>query len=287
MAFQLDPNMKLGYTQIRVLDLPKQKAYYEKLGFQLLNETESEVVFGAGSSDAVLILKQEDGSIPRPPRTTGLFHFAILVPSREALAHVIGNVAQQGIPFSGAGDHLYSEAFYLTDPEGNGVEIYRDRPKSEWTIHENGMIDTDTLPVDVEDVLSLYDPAADWNGFPEGTILGHMHLNVSVLDSELEHFYFDVLGFDLKTNFHNSAYFISAGGYHHHIAMNVWAGVGAAPSPPNASGLISFSLNMSSESKLEELRQQLQKENVSFIDEKEKIIVKDVNDNDMIFVVQS
>ena len=284
MTFQLDPNMTLGYTQLRVLDLEKQTAFYKNLGFQVLTASSTEVVFGAGSEEAVLVLTKEDGTTPRPPRTTGLFHFAILVPSREDLAYVIGNLAERGVAFSGAGDHLYSEAFYLTDPEGNGIEIYQDRPKSEWTILENGMIETDTLPVDVQGVLALFNRERQWTGFPKGTILGHMHLNVSVLDDSLRHFYFDVLGMDLKTNFHNSAYFVSAGGYHHHIALNVWMGVGAPNPPANSSGLIGFSLNLSSRDKLDELRQHFIKEKVSFIDEQEKLIVKDVNQHDMIFV---
>ncbi len=131
MSFTLDPQMKLGYTQLRVLDIQKQTAFYQSLGFQLIEQTTDHAIFGAGSNEPVLILVQENNTIPRPPRTTGLFHFAILVKSKEDLGHVIGNLANRGIRFTGAGDHLYSEAFYLDDPEGNGIEIYHDRPHDE------------------------------------------------------------------------------------------------------------------------------------------------------------
>ena len=285
MSFTLDPQMKLGYTQLRVLDIQKQTAFYQSLGFQLIEQTTDHAIFGAGSNEPVLILVQENNTIPRPPRTTGLFHFAILVKSKEDLGHVIGNLANCGIRFTGAGDHLYSEAFYLDDPEGNGIEIYHDRPHDEWTIHEDGTIETDTLPVDVQAILDLYDPSRPWTGFPDGTILGHIHLNVSKLDDSLKHLYFDALGFDFKTNFHESAYFISAGGYHHHIALNTWMGVGAPLPPLASSGLMAYSLHLSSLEKLEELRQNLIKENVLFTDEGEKLVVKDVNGHDMIFGV--
>lgn len=284
--FTLDPQMQLGYVQLRVLNIDTQKAYYEALGFQLLAQTPTRVVFGAGSDEPVLILEQQDNSVPRPPRTTGLFHFAILVKNVDDLTYTIGNLAQRGVRFSGAGDHLYSEAFYLTDPEGNGIEIYHDRPQSEWTINEDGTIETDTLPVDVEAILARFNPDEPWTGFREGTILGHMHLNVSNLDDTLKHLYFEALGFDFKTNFHNSAYFISAGGYHHHIALNTWNGKGAPLPPMNASGLMSYSLNLSSEAALDALRQNLINTQVAFEDNGSQLIVKDVNNHDMIFNVR-
>jgi catechol 2,3-dioxygenase len=190
-------------------------------------------------------------------------------------------------PFSGAGDHLYSEAFYLTDPEGNGIEIYHDRPRSEWTINNDGSIDTDTLPVDFNGIMALFDPQKEWTGFPKGTILGHMHLTVSKLSDELSHFYLDALGFDLKTNFMGSAYFMSAGGYHHHIAANVWNGVGAPLAPSIASGLINYSLNLSSIEEQNKLKQNLNEHHLSYDEVDGKIIVEDPNHNGMIFTVKN
>ncbi|MGX9136274.1 VOC family protein [Rummeliibacillus sp. JY-2-4R] len=285
MTYKLDPNMQLGYVQLRVQSLEAQKKFYQALGFNLLNESPDEVIFGAGSSEPILILTADSDVVPRPPRTTGLFHFAILVPSREDLAYMVGNLMKIQAPFSGAGNHLYSEAFYLTDPEGNGIEIYRDLPRNEWNINDDGSIDTDTLPVDINGIMSLYDPEREWVGFPKGTILGHMHLTVSDLNEELKKFYLEALGLDLKTNFMNSAYFMSAGGYHHHIATNVWSGIGAPLAPSIASGLINYSLNLSSIEELNKLKQNLIAYCVSFEEFEGKIMVKDPNKNGMIFTV--
>ena len=287
MVFKLDPNMQLGYVQLRVQSLETQKNFYKSLGFNLLNESSTEVIFGAGSSEPILILTASEDVVPRPPRTTGLYHFAILVPSRKDLAYMVGNLMKIKAPFSGAGDHLYSEAFYLTDPEGNGIEIYYDRPRSEWTINDDGGIDTDTLPVDLNSIMALFDPKSEWTGFPQGTILGHMHLTISELNDNLSQFYFNALGLDLKTNFRNSAYFMSAGGYHHHIAVNVWNGTGAPLAPSIATGLINYSLNLSSINELNKLKQNLTKYQVSFEEVEEKIIVNDLNQNGMIFTVKN
>ncbi|RPJ96559.1 VOC family protein [Rummeliibacillus sp. TYF005] len=286
MTFKLDPKMQLGYVQLRVQSLETQKKFYQALGFSFIEESSQAVIFGAGSSEPILILTADKDVIQRPPRTTGLYHFAILVPSREDLAYMIGNLMKIKAPFSGAGDHLYSEAFYLTDPEGNGIEIYRDRPRNEWTIHDDGTIDTDTIPVDFNSIMALYDPNREWTGFPKGTILGHMHLTVSDLSDELRRFYIDGLGLDLKTNFMGSAYFMSAGDYHHHIATNVWNGIGAPLAPSVANGLISYSLNLSSMDELKKLKQNLVEHDISHEETDKKIIVKDFNHNGMIFTVK-
>lgn len=287
MTFKLDPNMQLGYVQLRVQSIETQKRFYQALGFNVLSESSTEVIFGAGSSEPILILTADQDVIPKPPRTTGLYHFAILVPSREDLAYMVGNLMKIKAPFSGAGDHLYSEAFYLTDPEGNGIEIYRDRPRNEWDIKDDGTIATDTLPVDFNSIMALYDPEREWTGFPKGTILGHMHLTVSNLNDELSRFYLEALGFDLKTNFMGSAYFMSAGGYHHHIAANVWSGIGAPLAPSIATGLINYSLNLSSIDELNKLKQNLTEYQISFEEVEGKLIVKDLNHNGMIFTVKN
>ena len=287
MTFKLDSKMQLGYVQLRVQSLETQKSFYHALGFNIIEDKENEIIFGAGSSEPILILTASDDVISRPLRSTGLYHFAILVPSREDLAYMVGNLMKMKAPFSGAGDHLYSEAFYLTDPEGNGIEIYRDRPRSEWTINDDGEIETDTVPVDFNSIMALYDPNQEWLGFPKGTILGHMHLTVSELNDELRHFYLDGIGLDLKTNFMGSAYFMSAGDYHHHIATNVWNGIGAPLAPSISSGLINYSLNLSSTDELNKLKQNLIEHHIPYEEIDKKIIVKDFNHNGMIFTVKN
>ncbi|MBK3494561.1 VOC family protein [Viridibacillus sp. YIM B01967] len=287
MTFKLDPKMTLGYVQLRVQSLENQKAFYKLLGFTIIQESATEIIFGSGSTTPVLILTAEEDVVPRPSRTTGLFHFAILVPSREDLAHVIGNLLEIGAPISGAGDHLYSEAFYLSDSEGNGIEIYRDLPRNEWQVELDGQVNTATEPIDFQGIMALYNPERAWIGFPTGTILGHIHLNVTNLDDAISHFYLEAVGLDLMTNFMDSAFFMSAGGYHHHIAANIWQGVGAPLPPKIATGLMSFSLILSSTDELNKLKQNLLAQNVSFSEVEGDLFVKDLNNNDMIFYTQA
>jgi catechol 2,3-dioxygenase len=173
---------------------------------------------------------------PRPAGTTGLFHLAILVPSRLELARALRRVTESGWHLTGASDHLVSEAVYLRDPEGNGIEIYRDRPRAEWH-RDGGEIEMDTLPLDLEGVLGeLADDNMAPGGMAPGTRLGHVHLNVADIDAS-ERFYAGALGFDVTVRGYPDALFVSAGGYHHHVGLNTWIGEGAPPPPPGARGL--------------------------------------------------
>lgn len=287
MTFKLDPNMQLGYVHLRALNINTMKEFYTKLGLQVIHDEAQKVVFTIpGNEDPILVLTTEDNTTPRPARTTGLFHLAILVKSREDLAHVIGNISQVGIAVNGAGDHIYSEAFYLNDPEGNGLEIYRDRPRNEWIEDGKGGLVTATNPVDVQGVMALFDRSRPWNGFPEGTVMGHVHLNVSQLNEQTTYFYIDSLGMDIMTNFMESALFISAGSYHHHIAVNVWQGVGAPNSPALSTGLVGYSLVLSSEDELQKLADNLVAHEIPFTFEDGQLIVHDFNNDSMIFVTR-
>ena len=159
----------------------------------------------------------------RPHGTTGLFHLAILLPSRADLARALRRVADAGWRFTGASDHLVSEALYLHDPEGNGIEIYRDRPREQWRFVD-GELQMDTLPLDLDSVLGELSGAdTEANGMPAGTRIGHVHLNVAEL-SAAEDFYAGALGFDVTVRSYPGALFFSTGGYHHQIGVNTWAG---------------------------------------------------------------
>ena len=162
----------------------------------------------------------------------GLYHIAILVPSRLDLARSLRRLAETGTPLQGMSDHIVSEAVYLADPEGNGIEIYRDRPKEDW--YRNGEMQLDTLPMDVDGVLSELAKSDDpWQGLPSNTIMGHIHLHVASL-SEAVKFYTEQLGMDLLFNI-GSAAFLSYDGYHHHVGINTWAG--SRPRPDGTLGL--------------------------------------------------
>ncbi|MGH2978682.1 MAG: VOC family protein, partial [Solirubrobacterales bacterium] len=193
---------------------------------------------------------------PRAPGTTGLFHLAILVPSRVELARALRRVSESGWRFTGASDHLVSEALYLRDPEGNGIEIYRDRAREEWR-HVDGEIAMDTLPLDLEAVLEeLPDDNSRAGGMPSGTRLGHVHLNVADLRSS-EAFYAGALGLDVTVRGYPGALFVSAGGYHHHVGLNTWMGEGAPPPPPGARGLDRFEIVLPSAAELDAAGQRL------------------------------
>ncbi len=188
----------------------------------------------------LVTLVHEWGAPPRPPRTTGLFHLALLVPTRDELARAVHRVAAAGHRFTGASDHLVSEALYLDDPEGNGVEIYRDRPRDEWE-RVGGELRMATLPLDLADVLAGVAPDDAGEGMVAGTRVGHVHLQVSDIPAA-EKFYVRTLGFDPVVRGYPGALFVSAGGYHHHIGLNTWAGVGAPAPPPGSLGLRRFTV---------------------------------------------
>ena len=192
----------------------------------------------------------------RPHGTTGLFHLAILLPSRADLARALRRVADAGWRFTGASDHLVSEALYLHDPEGNGIEIYRDRPREQWRFVD-GELQMDTLPLDLDSVLGeLSGAETGAHGMPAGTRIGHVHLNVAEL-SAAEDFYAGALGFDVTVRSYPGALFLSTGGYHHQIGVNTWAGEGAPAPPPGSLGLRRFELALPGAPELEQVEQRL------------------------------
>jgi catechol 2,3-dioxygenase len=236
----IDPGTAVGTVSLTVSDLPRVRSFYERvLGLTVLRDDGGRVVLGAPSG-LPLIELQGDGSAPaRDPRSPGLFHLAILFPDRRALAMALARVAGQGWPLSGASDHLVSEALYLSDPEGNGIELYRDRPRDEWQVRD-GQLAMATLPLDVENLLaelardSQVEPQA-----PSAATMGHVHLQVSDV-RQAEQFYAGVLGFEVTVRGYPGALFVSAGGYHHHLGLNTWNSPGSPPAPAGVTGLRSF-----------------------------------------------
>lgn len=193
-------------------------------------------------------------------RKTGLFHIAFLLPTRKDLGNTLIHYLQSNAPIDGASDHGYSEALYLTDPEGNGIEVYRDKPKSEWDIREDGEIVGITKEMDAEGVVAAAD--SQQSSFPTGTIVGHVHLKVADL-AQTETFYTQVVGLSLKNNFGNQAKFFAAGDYHHHIGSNTWMGKGVTPMADNDLGLAYYTFVLPDKEAFESLLTHLEKENVS------------------------
>ncbi len=234
----LDPATTLGAVRLTVRDLDAMQSYYERvIGLKTLDRTGDVVQLGAAPGSALVELHGEPDAPPRPPHTTGLFHLALLVPDRPALAQTIQRVVQAGARFTGASDHLVSEAMYLRDPEGNGIELYRDRPRSAWE-WQGENVAMDTLALDVDAVMAEL-PAEPDEGMRDGTIVGHVHLNIGDI-AESEAFYSGVVGFDVMVRGYPGALFVAAGGYHHHIGLNTWNGDHAPAPPAGALGLRSF-----------------------------------------------
>jgi catechol 2,3-dioxygenase len=232
----IDPATTVGAVHLTISDLDRSVRFYEShLGFVVHRRDLRTAWLGAGGPD-LLILSQSDAA-PRVRGTTGLYHFAVLVPTRADLARALRRLVVTDTVLQGAADHGVSEALYLADPDGNGIEIYRDRPRPEWPV-VGGRLHMGADPVDFDELLTEKS-SSDGTELARGTTVGHVHLHVSRLD-DAERFYVGVLGFELMQRYGPSALFVSAGGYHHHIGLNTWAGVGAPPPPPGAIGLRHF-----------------------------------------------
>jgi catechol 2,3-dioxygenase len=227
----------IGQVSLTVRDVQRSLPFYlDVLGFVELGPGR----LGPAGGRVLIELHERQDAIAKPRRSSGLFHFAILVPSRAALGRSLRRLADERWPMSGAADHLVSEALYLDDPDGLGIEIYRDRPRDTWRV-ANGELAMATDPLDLQ---SLYEePGAEtpWHGLEAATIMGHVHLHVPHLDTA-EAFYCGRVGFDPIVRRYPGALFVSAGGYHHHLGLNTWSGIGAPPPPENAVGLRSFTI---------------------------------------------
>ncbi len=248
----IDPETRPGAVTLTVADLDRAAAFYrDAIGLRELRREDGVSELGAPGSEAVLVRLAGSPQAPeRPRRTTGLFHLALLVPSREELARAVNRVAGNGHRFTGASDHLVSEALYLDDPEGNGIEIYRDRPRDEWRVRD-GELQMATLPLDLRSVLATVAEGDAGEGMAAGTRIGHVHLQVAALPDARD-FWVGVVGFDPVVESYPGALFVSAGGYHHHIGLNTWAGVGAPPPPAGARGLRSFEIVLPDRAALDE-----------------------------------
>ena len=232
----LDAPVHIGAVSLRVRDLPGLTTFYrDAIGLSVLSQDADHAVLGAGGEPLV---KLEAGA-RHPSSAAGLFHMAILLPSRRDLGNWLRHAAETRIGLEGASNHLVSEALYLSDPEGNGIEIYRDRSRPEWPRLDGGRIAMATERLDLDALLRDAEPQV-YAGMPEGTVIGHVHLRVGDVQ-QAEGFYRDALGFEVMVHYPGAS-FMATGGYHHHIAANTWHSRGAGPRRDNEAGLSSFEL---------------------------------------------
>jgi catechol 2,3-dioxygenase len=231
----IDDDTTVGAVHLTVADLQRSLGYYRtQIGLSELDSGGGEASLGAGDRE-LLHLVEEPGAQPAGGYT-GLYHFALLVPQRIHLAAWIAHAARERVGMTGMSDHFVSEALYLRDPDGHGIEIYWDRPRSVWEGQVSERMTT--LPLDVDSILGeLDDPAsAEFDGLPDGTVMGHVHLKVADIEPTV-HFYRDVLGFALMAQLGPMAAFLAAGGYHHHLGANTWESAGAPAAPDGSAAL--------------------------------------------------
>lgn len=221
----LPQQLEIGLVQIRVSNLERSLSFYQNvIGLKILRQQGRTAELTADGQQVLLVLREiEQAQVLRRNSVAGLYHFAILLPDRPSLGLVLRNLIDSGISV-GQGDHLVSEALYIEDPDHNGIELYRDRPRDTWKYEATGEVVMTTDPVDVDGLLAASE-GLSWTGLPAGTVMGHVHFHVGDL-AEAKKFYVDALGFAVTAHYGDAAMFISAGGYHHHMGLNTWAGKG-------------------------------------------------------------
>lgn len=241
----LPASTAIRQVRLRVGDLQRSLRFYrDLLGFRQLHAGAGTAALSAsGRTPAQIVLEERPGARRKPPGTTGLYHVAILLPGRRELARLVRRLAAAGWPFEGFSDHGVSEAVYLSDGDGNGLELYADRPRTSWE-RRDGEVVMFTRPLDPEGLLEELARAPEGPAEPllhPAARIGHIHLHVADL-ARSEAFYRGLLGFEVTNRRYPGALFLAAGGYHHHLGLNIWAGPGAPPPPQDAAGLVDFTV---------------------------------------------
>lgn len=276
MNFHREPITFVGQVNLKVQNLERSLAFYrEVIGFEVIEQTDSSANLTADGKTVLLSIQQSNNLIPKQGKTTGLYHYALLLPKRSDLAEIVQHFRETGLRF-GSSDHLVSEALYLSDPDGNGIEIYIDREPSAWD-WDNGEVAMAVDPLNFADLLSGGEQQR-WKGLPAGTVMGHIHLHVSEL-VKTEEFYSKGLGFEVVNRYGEQALFISDGKYHHHIGLNTWNGVGAPAPSPNSVGLESFTIMFPNEEKKNKIIAQLKNIGASVTEENGLTIATDPSGN--------
>jgi len=255
-SYALTRPAHVGHSHLVVKDLAAVSGFYQSmLGLKVIEKTASGEVLGVAGLP-LLTLTTDSNAQTAPRNAAGLFHTAFLMPDRTELARWLRHAAHNNVVLDGASDHLVSEAIYLSDPEGNGIEIYADRPHDVWKFHQDGQVEMATNRLDLQ---ALYDSAPDdrWNGMADGTAIGHIHLQVGNIP-EADAFYRDVLGLKIMARYPGASFF-ATGGYHHHVAANIWNSRGAGTRSEKMTGLSDYSLHFNDKAALDTAKTALDK----------------------------
>jgi len=242
---------------LRTSRLAQLTSFYQTVvGLKPIRITEEASWLSAsGQEPAQLILVQDNAALLLNRRSPGLYHVAWLVPNREQLARTLQHLLETNWPLQGASDHLVSEALYLADPDGNGIEIYADRPRATWPLHNN-QVQMATLRLNIPELLAEIKTDTDWEGLAPETKIGHLHLQVSGLE-KAKAFYVGLLGFAVMQSTYPGALFVAANGYHHHLGLNTWHSSQSLPAPSHQAGLVNFTIYIPDATYLATLQQQL------------------------------
>lgn len=246
-------------VRLTVADLDRSLKFYRDLlqmEAKVDEETGTARLAATSGSESLIVLQEQPSIGAASSSHSGLYHYAILLPDRSSLAAVVTQLVHARWSFDGFSDHGVSEAVYLPDPDGHGIELYRDRPREQWD-HSGGEIQMPTEPLDLDDLLSEAPEGDGWEGFPAGTTLGHIHLHVPNLDQAVA-FYREAVGFQLTHRYRGQALFFAAGGYHHHLGANIWAGRGTSPAPGDKARLTGYTFGVPSTEEAERIYERLQ-----------------------------
>ena len=278
LTSKLPAETTVGWIGLTTPDLKRALTFYrDALGLQVSLQEDGSVCLSPPGGPIIVTLVERQSAAPPPQRSTGLYHLAVRLASRQALAGALRRLLEVHWPLQGAADHLVSEALYLEDADGNGIELYHDRPQEEWP-YRDGQLIMATNPLDLRALLKEATQQSSWSGLLKGARLGHVHLKVSDLQ-DAETFYTSLIGFDLVLRYGPSAAFVSAGGYHHHIGFNTWNSTGAPAPPPGSAGLRYFSILLPEGWTLQAIRERLEKAGAPIKEVQSGLLVQDPSAN--------
>jgi catechol 2,3-dioxygenase len=282
----IHPDTIIGTVALTVSDLSRSTEFYERaVGLRASDRDDGSVALSDEGGHTLVTLHGDSSAPKLDRRAIGLYHLAVLLPTRVDLAFAVARLVEARWPLDGASDHLVSEALYLSDPDGNGIELYHDRPREQWRLRD-GQLEMATLPLDLDSLVGELSQATEGQRrAPAGTTIGHVHLQVAEIP-DAEAFYYGVLGFDVTVRTYPGALFVSAGGYHHHLGLNTWHSRGSGPPAAGAVGLREFEVVLPSRADLGAVLERVRVAGVAAIERNDSAVVSDPSGNRIVLTAR-